>query len=109
MAWFQAPERQPGSSQGASVELHSIWVESGCSGEATEEEVKTQHVLTQVQGVLDNLDDLMKQLSALEINTEPRLRNTIELIFDRAALVQNEAELPKVSLTATTTKNLRRT
>ncbi|CAF98129.1 unnamed protein product, partial [Tetraodon nigroviridis] len=64
-------------------------------GEATEEEVKTQEVLRQVQAILDkltphNFNDLMKQLSALEITTEARLRSIMELIFDKAALAQND-------------------
>lgn len=70
-------------------------MESACSGEATEEEVKTQEVLRQVQAILDkltphNFNDLMKQLSALEITTEARLRSIMELIFDKAALAQND-------------------
>lgn len=70
-------------------------MESACSGEATEEEVKTQEVLRQVQAILDkltphNFSDLMKQLSVLEIHTEARLRSIVELIFDKAALAQND-------------------
>ena len=32
----------------------------------------------------------MKQLSALEINTEAKLRSIMELIFDQAALAQTD-------------------
>lgn len=78
------------------MELDSIWMESACNGEATEEEVKTQDVLRQVQAILDklnphNLNNLTKQLSALEPNTDARLRSIIELIFDEAALVQDDS------------------
>lgn len=76
------------------MELDSVWMESVCSGELTKEEVKTQDVLRQVQAILDkltphNLNDLMKDLSALEIDTEASLRSIIELIFEKAALVQS--------------------
>ncbi|TWW58919.1 Eukaryotic translation initiation factor 4 gamma 1 [Takifugu flavidus] len=58
-------------------------------GEAAEEEVKTQDVLKQVQGILDkltpqNFSDLMKYLSELEINTELRFRSIIELVLPRS-------------------------
>lgn len=58
-------------------------MESACSGEATEEELKTQDAPRQVQAILDkltphNLNDLMKQLSALQIGREPRLRSLME-------------------------------
>lgn len=70
-------------------------MESACSGEATEEELKTQDALRQVQAILDkltphNFNDLMKQLSALEIGREPRLGSLMELVFDKAAPVQDD-------------------
>lgn len=66
---------------------------SECSAKVAEEEVKTQDVLKQVQGIFDkltphNFNDLMKYLLELEINTEPRLSSIIELILDKAALVR---------------------
>uniref|UniRef100_H2ZK86 Eukaryotic translation initiation factor 4 gamma 3 n=1 Tax=Ciona savignyi TaxID=51511 RepID=H2ZK86_CIOSA len=57
--------------------------------DVTEEELQTAEILRNVRSILNKLtpqkfNPLMKRLQSLEINTEQRLREVIDLIFEKA-------------------------
>lgn len=71
------------------MELDSVWMEPACSSQATGEELQAQD-----EGLLHQLTPhhfslLMNQLSAPEIQPDPKLRRIIERILEEAALLQN--------------------